>query len=256
LIRRESDAWLEEQEAFAPAQWDAPTNCPPWEVRTVIAHVCRGAISYLDSLDAARKREPRPYATPEQRAAAIAQIAAQTPDRLAAEFRRHVDDFERAYSLITERELELRLVHPFGQMSPRWFAEQRLAEIAYHRWDIGHSLGHDAEIDAEVCQALLPMLLLENAPAISRLGGGPKVDASYTFVDETSGEAWTLDATGGRLTARHGIGGDTTVSGDPSALVLLVYGRRPLDELIAAGRIHIEGADRDGKLLGQLVKGP
>ena len=41
LHRREGDLFIADLEALTPDQWEIPTNCPPWLVRTLAAHVAR-----------------------------------------------------------------------------------------------------------------------------------------------------------------------------------------------------------------------
>src|SRR5258707_746945 len=42
LVRAESEALLADLRALGPADWRHPSNCPPWDVAMVAAHVSRG----------------------------------------------------------------------------------------------------------------------------------------------------------------------------------------------------------------------
>src|SRR5579884_2155019 len=86
----------------------------------------------------------------------IRTIARQLEDELA-----HLppEALDALMERLSADELETICFHPAGNRSARWYAQQRAAEIAFHRWDLLHSLGREAPLDEALAAFLLPMLL-------------------------------------------------------------------------------------------------
>ena len=256
-LRRESDGWHAELETLAPADWDRPTNCPPWTVRVLVAHPINSASWYLASIEQGLRGTLLDLPPPEARALRMNEIAAQAPATILADFRAATERFERTLCGLPAEHFDRLATHPYGPRTIRWYVHQRLAEIAFHRWDVNHSLGRAADLDRETAAHLLPMLVEQNLPVFM----GTDYPRGGTFRLAVAGQptaAWTLVAQPGTLTvSRDGsLPADATIEGDPAALALLVYGRRTVAELEQAGRLRIGG---DGDLagrFGEIFKGP
>ena len=254
LIRAESDALAEELEALAPEDWDRPSNCDPWPVRLLVAHTVRSGESFLFALEQGLRGSLERGMTREQRIQRMNEIAAQDPTKIVADLRAMTDRFEREFGALQPEQLNTLGAHPYGPRTARWFVDQRLAEVAFHRWDLHRSLGRPAELDRATAAHLLPMLLEENLPALAG-SRGPSDHGSFRFA--ISGEpdaAWRAVAAPGSLAVTRAIDSeyDVAVEGDPSALALLIYGRRTLAELEREGRLSVGGdrvvADRFGEI--------
>ena len=50
LHAREGEAFASELAALSEAEWEAPSNCQPWTVRLLAAHVARQVDSYIGSV--------------------------------------------------------------------------------------------------------------------------------------------------------------------------------------------------------------
>ena len=74
----------------------------------------------------------------------------------------------------------------------RWFCTQLLTEVAFHRWDLGYSLGQRGPLSEELGAYLLPFMLDPDEPVFAgrRSPGGQEV---YTLVSRVG--SWKLTAT-------------------------------------------------------------
>ncbi len=256
-LRTEGDAFCAHLASLSLVDWDRPTNCPGWTIRLLVAHVVRGGESFLRSLERGLAGNLEPALTPEQKTARMHEIAAHPPAKILAELRTINDRFERAFGALRPDQLGTLGEHPFGPRSARWFAQQRLAEVAFHRWDLAASLGARAELDSATAGFLLPMLVEENLPVM--MGHDwPRARASFHFGIAGSDRSWTAAASPGRLAITRGstAPADVQVDGDAAALALLVYGRRTLAELRAEGRVSVKGDRAAVERFSEVFHGP
>jgi uncharacterized protein (TIGR03083 family) len=257
-LRAESDALCAELEALAPEDWERPTNCEPWTIRVLVAHVVRSAEGYLASLERGLRGDLEPAMTREQRAQRMREIAAREPATILADLRAITDRFEREFGGLRPEQLDTLAAHAYGPRPARWFVEQRLAEIAFHRWDALHSLGRPADLDRGTAAFLLPMLLEQNLPAMMG-SDGPTGHGSFRLaVRGDPDSAWQAVAAPGSVAVTRDSGNpsDVAIEGDAVALALLIYGRRSLAELERAGRLTV-GGDRDvADRFNQIFRGP
>ncbi len=261
LLRAENAKLGALLEMLAPTDWDRPTNCDPWTVRQLVAHTVRGGESFLVSLKRGLRGIFEPAFPPEYRIQRMNEIAAQEPARTIADMRAIDERFQCDLAALRPDRLGTRGHQPYGLMTARWFIDQRLAEVAVHRWDLERSLDRPAELDREVATHLLLMLFEENLAA--RLARQtPPVGGCIRFVvSGAPGPSWSVDAVaggGGRSTVERGEAGpaDLTIDGDPVALVLLLYGRRSLAELESEGLLVVSGDRRLADRFGEIFPGP
>ena len=261
LLREETAKLGALLESLAPGDWDGPTNCAPWSVRQLVAHTVRGGELFLVSLERGQRGIFEPAFPPEYRTLRMNEIAAWDTGRILAAMRAVDEQFQRDLGALRPDRLETRGHHVYGLMTARWFVDQRLAEIAVHRWDLEYSLGRPAVLDRDVATHLLPMLFEENLPA--RLGQhAPPVGGRIRFVvSGAPGPYWTVEAVpgaDGASSVHRGEAGsaDLTIDGDPVALVLLLYGRRPLGELEAEGLLAVSGDRTLADRFAEILPGP
>ena len=261
LLRIETERLVERLQGLATADWDQPTSCDPWSVRQLVAHTVRGGESFLVSLERGLRGIFEPAFPPEYRTQRMNEIAAWEPDRIVSTMRAVDERFQHDLDALRPDRLGTRGHHVYGLMTARWFVDQRLAEIAVHRWDLERSLGQPAELDREVATHLLPMLFEENLPA--RLGQHvPPIGGRIRFVvSGAPGPSWSVDVStgaGGTSTVQRGEAGpaDLTVDGDPVALLLLLYGRRPLAELEDEGLLAVSGDRALADRFAEILPGP
>jgi uncharacterized protein (TIGR03083 family) len=258
ILRRESDAFADDLAALAPDDWDRDTTCPPWTVRQLAAHVIRQVDSYIGSVETGLRGEVGEPESRELRAQIMNRIASQEPAGIVNEMRGTNDKFERWFGDLTPEQLAVPGPHSHGPRSARWFVDQRLAEVAFHRRDLERSLGQDADLDQETARFLLPMLLELNVPAIvrrDRTGG----EGTYALaVRDDPSAAWRLTFQPGALDVTRGPSSDVDASfeADPAALALLMYARFPWKDLEAAGRLTVSGSREAADRFQTLFKGP
>jgi uncharacterized protein (TIGR03083 family) len=257
-LRTESDGWLAELAALAPDDWERPTNCAPWTVRVLVAHPVNSAAWYLDSIEAGLGGTLLELPSGEARAQRMHAIAAREPATILADFRAATDRVERTLSGRPSADFDRLATHGYGPRTIRWFVDQRLAEIAFHRWDMAHSLGRPADLAPGTAAHLLPMLLEQNLP-VSMGPNYPRGSGTFRLaVSADPTAAWTLAARPGSLTVtRDAVSPpDVILTADAAALALLVYGRRAIPELEQAGRLTIEGDRELAARFHEIFKGP
>ena len=241
-IEEASGSFTEEIAQLSAVEWDTPSNCPPLRVRDIAVHlvtsgegfvvaVLRGLNGSVEPVvgDGTRQREL---------AAADTSIVAGALDAVTAEF-------VGCYAGLSEDQLAMLCFHRRGNRSVAWYAFHRLAEVAFHAWDVHTSLRRGAELAEPMAALLLPTLLESNAPRIyaaglsAERGRGERI----AFVVEAEpSTSWlvTIRPDAMAVTRDHEPA-DLTVTGSPAALALLVYGRRRLPDLEASGAVRVAG---------------
>jgi len=224
-----------------PEGWDAPTNCPPWPVRRLVAHLISSGDWFRQSVERGVAGIVDAVVSDEERARRMDELSAEAPAELLAGLDEVTERFERAYDRLDARQLEAICHHRRGNRSARWYAQHRLAEVQFHEWDIAQSLGRHPELPDDVAAFLLPMLLESNLPRTYALRTGG--DGRFRMQVEGDPPArWLLAARPGELEVARGDGdADVTIQASAAALALLVYGRVTLADLERQGRARVDG---------------
>jgi uncharacterized protein (TIGR03083 family) len=257
LHAKEGDAFVADLEALSAAEWETPTNCVPWTVRTLAAHVARQVESYIRNVEPGLRGEMVEPESREARTNRMNEIAAWETPAIVEMLRTTNAHFNRWFAELTPEQLDVVGPHSHGPRTAAWFIEMRLAEMAYHRMDLERSLGRDAELDPETARFLLPMLLEWNVPAVvnrDKTGG----KGTYALaVRGEPGAVWRMAFRPGSLEVTPGAGdADATFEADAVALARLVYGRATWPELEAAGRLSVRGSREAAERFHTLFKGP
>ena len=238
LHAREGDLFVADLEALDADQWDLPTNCPPWLVRTLAAHVARQVESYIGNIEPGLRGESVEPESREKRTNRMNEIAAWETPAIISMLRETNTHFNTWFGSLTPEQLDIVGPHSHGPRTAAWFIDMRLSEMAFHRMDLEGSLGWETDLDPETARHLLPMLLELNVPAVVNR-------------DKTGGEGTYVIAVKGEPVGRLAVGvhtrrvdgdsrrsdGDTRFEGDAAALAQLVYGRSTWPELEKAGRL-------------------
>ena len=172
-LRALSDALEADLVALSPAEWDRPTNCPPWRVRDIVAHVVVSGEGFAASIRQGLAGSVETGVSTAARERRQAEIETAEPVTVARALRSVTDDFIGLYTDLQDQELATICFHRRGNRSIRWYAAHRLAEVAFHHWDVQFSLGRDPRLDEPVAALLLPTLLESNAPRIYAAGLDP-----------------------------------------------------------------------------------
>lgn len=257
LHRQEGDRFIADLEALTPDQWELPTNCPPWLVRTLAAHVARQVESYVGYIEPGLRGATVEPEARDARTNRMNQIAAWETSAITGMLRETNEQFNQFFGGLTPEQLDIVGPHSHGMRSAAWFVDMRLSEMAFHRLDLEGSLGQETDLDPETARHLLPMLLELNVPAVVNRD---KTGGEGTFVIAVAGDPaalWQLAFTPGSLTVMPGVSdGDTRFEGDAAALARLVYGRTRWPELEAAGRLTVSGSREAAERFHTLFKGP
>jgi uncharacterized protein (TIGR03083 family) len=254
--REYTDRYIRQLREAGEQAWERATNCPPWDVRMLSAHVVRSAEAFATALERGARGVLEPAMTPEQRQRNTEEIAAEGRDRVLERLRESASRFERQIMDLFPDRLDTLGAHSYGPRSATWFVQQRLAELAFHLWDLRVSLGLGAEFDDTVARWLLPMLAEANLPSV--YARAPREAGAFGLAVEGDSElAWTLRPGPTELAVTRGLrDAEVTIHGDAAALALLVYGRVPLDQLEAEGRVRISGDRALASRFSETFRGP
>jgi uncharacterized protein (TIGR03083 family) len=166
-------------------------------------------------------------------------LAAADPTAVAAALADVTSRFEALYDGLSEAQLETICWHRRGNRSIRWYAAHRLAEVAFHGWDLETSLGRTPHFDNTVANLLLPTLLESNVPRTYAAGLSVERGAGerYLFqLEDDAAQSWLVTIHPDVLDVSHGNGpSDARITSAAADLALLVYGRR---DIHAMGRIE------------------
>jgi uncharacterized protein (TIGR03083 family) len=258
-IRRLSENLAGELRALPTGAWDGPTNCPPWRVRDLAGHIVGSGEGFVASIRAGLAGAVEPGTTSEERLQRHAELEAADAEAVARALLAVTDEFEGLYRGLNDEQLEAICFHRRGNRSVRWYAAHRLAEVAFHRWDVQTSLGRAAQLDEEAAELVLPTLLESNAPRTyaaglsQERGSGERYGLVATGSNGEPQRRWRVRIDADTFEVRRDAGdGDPTGSGDRSSseltirgsaanLALLVYGRAELPTLAHTGAVQLEG---------------
>lgn len=244
-LRALSHELVNELRTIRAAAWDGPTNCAPWHVRDLAAHVVSSGEGFVASIHQGLAGSVEPTLSNEERHHRQTQLAAADADTVARALEAVTSEFVGLYDGLDEDQLAAICFHRRGNRSVRWYATHRLAEVAFHGWDLRYSLGQSPQLDDAVAALLLPTLLESNAPRTyaagmtSERGRGER----YAFVVADDPEAcWVVTIEPDKLVAQRGRGAaDLTVTGSAGDLALLAYGRADLPALAQSGVVRLAG---------------
>jgi uncharacterized protein (TIGR03083 family) len=269
LLRAQSAALANDLRSLSPAALDGPTNCPPWRVRDVAAHVVSSGEGFVDNIRNGLGGSVDPPAGSEERQRRRLELESAEPQMLAGALEAVTLAFERLYQGLQEDQLEVVCYHRRGNRSVRWYAAHRLAEVAFHAWDVQFSLGRSPVLDQQVAALLLPTLLESNAPRTYAAGLTAQRGDGERYLLAVEGDPelrWLVTIQPDRLetqrvppTNKPTIGAlpaDLTISASAANLALLVYGRADLDPLSKSGAAHLEGDPEQIERFAQIFPRP
>jgi uncharacterized protein (TIGR03083 family) len=244
-IREISDALAEYIVTLSVGQWDAPTNCGPWKVHDLSAHVVNGAEGFITSIRQGLAGSAEPILASEDVRRRQADVAAADPRTVANALRTVTAEFLSLYEGLQQDELSAICFHRRGNRSVRWYAAHRLAEVAFHSWDLHFSLGQEQQLEEHVAAMLLPTLLESNAPRTYAAGLSDQrgTGERYRLVVENDPlSQWTVTIDPEALRVQRGATtSDLVITGSAASLALLTYGRADLRTLSQAGALRVDG---------------
>jgi uncharacterized protein (TIGR03083 family) len=209
--------------------WELETNCPPWLVRDLAAHLVTSGEGFVRSIRNGLAGSVEP---PGARHAEQADVA---PSEVASALRRVTDDFDSLYDDLSETQLDTICWHRRGNRSVRWYATHRLAEVAFHGWDLDTSLGRPAHFSDAVAKLLLPTLLESNVPRTYAAGLSQERGSGERYllrVADDPSASWlvTIDPDTLHVVPDAGAA-ELRITATAANLALLVYGREDLSSI-------------------------
>ena len=108
LHAREGDLFVADLAALDAAQWELPTNCPPWLVRTLAAHVARQVESYIGNIEPGLRGGSVEPESREKRTARMNEIAAWETPAIIAMLRETNAHFNAWFGGLTPAQIEHR----------------------------------------------------------------------------------------------------------------------------------------------------
>ena len=227
LLEAETHTLNRDIRALTAEQWQAPANCPGWQVADLVAHVVRNGWSFLTFAQRALADDQTPPFGP-----AVAHVDAEVKAAGAAAAadrqQRETAEFLALVGGLSDADLEAKLGgHPAGPRPLAWACSQRLVEVAVHRWDLGRSLGAGAPLPGDVASQMLPFMLDARGANIMTRPAQGLAPVSFRLSSSGDGAAWrvTVGPDGRRVDAHPGQPADVTVEAEPGWLALALYGR-------------------------------
>jgi uncharacterized protein (TIGR03083 family) len=244
-IRELSDALVTDLLALSPEAWDGPTNCAPWRVRDLAVHIVSSGEGFVANIRQGLAGSVSPGVSDEERHRRQTELEAADSETVARALQAVTAEFAGLYEGLQEDELSVICFHRRGNRSVRWYAAHRLAEVAFHAWDLQFSLGREPKLDEEVAALLLPTLLESNAPRTYAAGLTPQRGSGERYllavVDDPQAR-WLVTIDPHKLEAvRGGAQADMTITGSAAALALLVYGRLDINAGSQSGAVRLDG---------------
>jgi len=230
-LRSRSDELTRTISGLSSTEWQSETNCPPWRVRDLAAHLVTSGRGFVRSIERGLSGvvEPPPRSG--------AELAEADPPTVARALAQVTGDFEALYDGLAEAQLEMICWHRRGSRSVRWYAAHRLAEVAFHGWDLETSLGHSPVFPEATAKLLLPTLLESNVPRTYAAGLSAERGRGERYLLQVSDDTsltWLVTIGPEILEVSHGDGrGDVRIRASAADLALLVYGRKDIHALEA-----------------------
>jgi uncharacterized protein (TIGR03083 family) len=245
LLRPEVHALNHEIAGLTPEQWQQPSNCSGWQIADLVSHVVRNGWSFLVFARNALTGADEPAF-----GSAVAHvqelIKAAGPQAAAERQQRELEEFLQLAGRSSDAELQKQAKHPQGPRTLAWACTQRLAEAAFHHWDLRRSLGADLPLDRALAEHLLPFMLDPQGTSIMLApvpeGSQPR---SFRLTSTTDGSSWHVSVgPQGRVVGNEAADPDApSIAADAGWLALALYGRVPVDE----PRFTVEGPPGTGK---------
>ncbi|HLH25931.1 MAG TPA: maleylpyruvate isomerase family mycothiol-dependent enzyme [Chloroflexota bacterium] len=224
------------------AGWTAPTWCPGWDVREIVAHLAEGMDRFGQQVQGALAGQPVEFSMAE-RDARRAQVRALPDAELIDRLERNTAAFYDRLEPLSDDDLVRPSVPMAAGITPvLQVAYLRLHEPALHRWDVRIVRDPAATVEPHAA-ALLSDYVLAGAPRLAKADAlGDGVGHALAETSGAGGGPVTLRWHGGQMEVARGAPAtaDVTLRLPIEALIRLIWGRLPLAAL-TDGTVGIEG---------------
>ena len=232
--------------------WQRPSRCDQWLVADVVAHLIEDRHAERITRGLQGDLTPSGFVPDETLSEDVLQASVtqhpitlrrQLGDDLLAAFYTENERVDHMLSGLKPEDCDTLCYHPGSPRPIRTMIVIRLMELALHGWDIRASFDPQASLSEDV----LPSLL-QTMPRAVRRAFRPDANRTravlYRFNMTEPVTAVTdiiLNADGASVESASTVEADVTFHCDTSTAILVIFGRLPLADAIADGRIDVEG---------------
>jgi uncharacterized protein (TIGR03083 family) len=244
LLQSEVAALNAEIRTITAEQWQQDSNCGGWQVADLVSHVVRNGWSFLVFIRNAVDGADEPAFGPAV-ASVQEEIKASGPQGAAERQQRELEEFQRLVGGLSAADLQKTSKHPQGPRTLAWACTQRLAEVAFHHWDLRRSLGANEALNADLAKHLLPFMLDSEGTSImlSPVAEGTQ-PRSFHLTSTSDGSSWHITVgPQGRVVDASAAHDAPSIAAEPGWLALALYGRVP----VAGPHFRVEGPPEAAK---------
>jgi len=250
---------------FDDGDWDLPTDCPGWSVKDSLSHL----VSYEA---AAIGRPPAPALADRARFPWV-KDEIQAGNEREVEWRRGRSGAEvlaEYREVVAERLAQLRGLDqttrmtesdtPIGLKDIPWvkFLPVRVSDFFFHEQDMRRATGKPGHLNGAVGLTVFERMATISMPRFSKWLSAVRDGEAVAFNVAAPGRSFAITVVDGKgQTIDAATDPNVTITTDFEAFLLLIGGRRPPAELIAAGRVSVDGDDEvAGTILAQIAVVP
>lgn len=226
--------------------WDAPTECPGWSVKDLIAHIA-GTESHLLKRRPPDHRPPNagrlPNAIAELNEVQVDYRRPWPADRVLDDFREVTAARLSALRAMGEEEFSHQTPSPIGVVPYRDFMRLRVFDCWVHEQDIRRAAGRAAVADGHLAQLAVERMGAAMPYVVGKKVAPPDGTTVVFAVAGGAGGTFPVEMAGGRAHPRPAETADPTVrlEMDTEAFICLTCGRGDPWALVQAGRIRMVG---------------
>jgi len=253
--------------ALSPEDWQRPSKCDQWQVADVVAHLCGMVLAEritrgLHGDLTAPQGGPQAGALHEDALRAdVSQRAIATRERLGNQllsvFITGNAELGQVLSTLRSQDWDTLCQHPMGPEPVRTWVDMRITELAMHGWDIRSHFDSQATLSTDSLPALC-----QTIPRAVRRAFRPDASRTrpvrYRF-QMTQPVATTKDiilsADGASVESDSPAEADVTFCCDTPTAIFVIFGRLPLADAIADGRVQVEGETELAVAFGHSFQG-
>lgn len=251
---------------LSPEEWQRPSRCEHWQVADVVAHLIED--THAERLARGLQGDPTPSGFVPSATGSRDDLREQVMQRplnlrrqlggdLLAAFCAENAHVDTMLAGLKPEEWDTLYYHPVGPEPIRTIIDVRLTEFAMHGWDIRASFDPHASLSEEAFPSLL-----QTVPRAVRRAFRPDAERTravrYRFA-MTEPVTATMDivhsADGASVTSDHHAEADVIFHCETSTALFVLFGRLPLADAIADGRVQVEGARELAAAFGQSFQG-
>jgi uncharacterized protein (TIGR03083 family) len=248
--------------------WSRPSACAGWTVGEVLAHVTQGASTWCESITRAQAGDASP--PPGQRPLQPGERGSEVTAQRATAYRQEMKDaallqaFASGYQQLHQvlqglspADWDKPCFHRRGVLPVRDYVGIRLQELTIHGWDIRSAF----DAAATLSERPLPVLVgIAQRWLTNTFRPEPGLTAPLRYRFDVSGpvriqQDVLVSQERFQITPAADSPADVTLRCTTGNYLLLVYGRLPLEQAVAAGRLVVEGNRQQAALFNTLFRG-